>query len=318
MTFGDWLAETHERVREEGWRGAETSAYEFYKGVLRRVGERTDYGDAVYDREWDALVVLDGCRVDLAREVADEYPFVGRVDAFESAGTRSDEWMRANFGPAHAAETARTVHVTANPNSAEHLDADRFALLEEVWRDAWDDDRGTVPARAVTARAVAAARARDPDRLVVHYMQPHFPSVPDPLPGGEMSRESFGDRVGVWERTRRGDLSLDRVWRSFRANCRYVLDDVALLLDSVDADRVVLTADHGNAFGEWGLWGHPDRIPIRVLREVPWIVTSASDSGEYEPEPALTTPERTDDAGADEADPTDAQVADRLAALGYR
>jgi len=116
---------------------------------------------------------------------------------------------------------------------------------------------------------------------------------------------------------RRGDLPRDRVWRAFRANYRYVLDDVALLLDSVDADRIVLTADHGNAFGEWGLWGHPDRIPIRVLREVPWIVTSASDSGEYEPDLALTTPERTDDAGADEADPTDEQVADRLAALGY-
>ncbi|WP_440010353.1 hypothetical protein [Halomicrococcus sp. SG-WS-1] len=306
MTLHDWLVETGERVRAEGWSGAEKSAYEFYKGLLRRVGERTDYGESVYDREWDVLVVLDGCRVDLMREVADEYAFVGRVGRFESAGTRSDEWMRANFGDRDCSDT---VHVTANPNSADHLDADEFALLDEVWRDAWDDDRGTVPARAVTDRAVAAARDRDPERLVVHYMQPHFPSLPDPLPGGAMSRDEFGDRVGVWERLRRGDLSGDRVWRSFRANLRYVLDDVALLLDSVDADRVVLTADHGNAFGEWGVYGHPDRVPIRALREVPWVVTSARDTGDHDPDLARPAPANADGA--------DVSVSERLDALGY-
>jgi hypothetical protein len=179
-----------------------------------------------------------------------------------------------------------------------------------VWRDAWNDERGTVPPRAITDRAISAAREREPERLVVHYMQPHFPSIPDPLPGGAMSREAFGGRVGVWERLRRGDLSNDRVWHSFRENLRHVLDDVGILLDNVDADRVVLSADHGNAFGEWGVYGHPDRVPIRVLREVPWTITTASDSGEYEPR--LARPRGRDEEG----DGT--SVAERLAALGYR
>lgn len=303
MTLAEWLAESRDRVREDGRRGADESAYEFYKGVLRRTLGRRPYGESVYDHPWDALVVLDGCRVDCAREVASGFSFIDRVGRFSSAGTRSDEWMRANFADHDCADT---VHVTANPNSEEHLDAENFRLLDEVWRDGWDDERGTVPARAVTDRAIAAARKHDPEKLVVHYMQPHFPSVPEPLPGGAMSRDEFGERVGVWERLRRGDLTRERVWRAYRENLRYALSDVSLLLENLDARRVVLTADHGNGFGEWYVYGHPDRVPIRVLRDVPWIVTSADDSGAYEP-----------DAWTEETNVADESVADRLSDLGY-
>ncbi|WP_458206997.1 sulfatase-like hydrolase/transferase [Haladaptatus sp. NG-SE-30] len=304
MTLGDWLAESRTRIREDGWRGVDTSAYEFYKGILRRLGDHRNYGEPIYSHPWDALVVLDGCRFDTLCEVASEYSFIDHVSQFESLGTRSDEWMRANFADRDCTDTA---HVTANPNSAEHLDAENFDLLDELWRDCWDDESGTVPARAVTDRAITAAREHDPEKLVVHYMQPHFPSVPDSLPGGAMSRDEFGQRVGVWERLRRGDLTRERVWRAYRENLRYVLDDVSLLLDNLDADRVIITADHGNAFGEWYVYGHPDRIPIRVLRDVPWVVTSASDAETHDPE-----------AWTRETTHSDESVTDRLSALGYR
>ncbi|WP_458186849.1 hypothetical protein [Haladaptatus sp. NG-WS-4] len=304
MTLADWVAESRDRIREEGWRGVDKSAYEFYKGGLRRLGERRAYGQSIYSHPWDALVVLDGCRVDALREVAREFSFIDHVWRFESAGTRSDEWMHANFD---ARDCTDTVHVTANPNSEAHLDPENFHLLDEVWRDGWNDERGTVPARAVTDRAIAAAREYDPEKLLVHYMQPHFPSVPDPLPGGAMSRDEFGQRVGVWERLRRGDLTRERVWRAYRKNLRYVLADVSLLLDNLDADRVVLTADHGNGFGEWYVYGHPDRVPIRVLREVPWVVTSASDSGAHDPADWTHETNRPVES-----------VSDRLSALGYR
>jgi len=68
--------------------------------------------------------------------------------------------------------------VTGNTWTDRYLDATAFAALDEVWKYAWDDDLGTVPAAAVTDRAVALARERDPERLVVHYMQPHHPFVP--------------------------------------------------------------------------------------------------------------------------------------------
>ncbi|WP_231184933.1 hypothetical protein [Haladaptatus sp. DYF46] len=306
MTFDDWLNESSDRIRADGWRGVDKSAYELYKGVLRRIGERREFGESIYDHRWDALVVLDGCRFDCMCEVAPDVPFVDRVWRFDSAGTRSDEWMRANFGTRDCSDT---VHVTANPNSARHLDADNFARLEEVWRDGWDDQLGTVPARTVTDRAIAAGR-EDPDKLVVHYMQPHFPSIPDPLPGDAMSKDEFGERVGVWERLRRGDLTRKQVWRSYRDNLRYALSEVEVLLDNLDAERVVITADHGNGFGEWYVYGHPDSTPIRVLREVPWVITSGTDTGSYDPEEWME--------GEDASNGSNASVDERLSALGYR
>jgi len=38
-------------------------------------------GTNIYERDWDALVVLDACRVDILREVADEYEFIDEVDS---------------------------------------------------------------------------------------------------------------------------------------------------------------------------------------------------------------------------------------------
>ncbi len=142
-----------------------------YLRVLQAVGRRLDYGTNAFDREWDVLVVLDACRADLLRSVAPDFDFLDRVETVRSVGSSSSEWLQNTF--VDRPETARTVMATGNTWTDRYLDADAFAALDEVWKYAWDDDSGTVPARAVTERAVALARERDPDRLVAHYMQPH-------------------------------------------------------------------------------------------------------------------------------------------------
>jgi hypothetical protein len=86
----------------------------------------------------------------------------------------------------------------------------------------------------------------------------------------------------------------------------YVLDDVALLLENMDAETVVISADHGNALGEFGFYGHPPHSPLPSVRRVPWVETTATDSGDYEP-----TQE------ADGEVPTGEEVESRLKDLGY-
>ena len=71
----------------------------------------------------------------------------------------------------------------------------------------------------------------------------------------------------------------------------------------------MLSSDHGEAFGEWGLYGHYRHVPVRALREVPWVKTSATDKQTYEP--ALEPPENSNDE-----DDSDAE--ERLNALRYR
>ncbi|GCF13188.1 hypothetical protein Harman_11230 [Haloarcula mannanilytica] len=281
-----------------------------YLRALQAVGRRLDYGTNVFDREWDVLVVLDACRADALEAVVPAFDFLNGVDSLRSVGSSSSEWLENTF-LGHP-ETARTVMVTGNTWTDRYLDADAFAALDEVWKYAWDDDLGTVPAAAITDRAIAHARERDPERLVAHYMQPHHPFVPDPVAGDDgLARTGSHSNTGnPWVLLRRGEVSVERVRRAYRANLRHVLSEVATLLENVDG-RVAITADHGNLFGEWGLYGHPMETPVPALLAVPWAETWGTDRETRSP--ALDPPEplpvsRVYGAEGDQ---------DRLDALGY-
>ena len=281
-----------------------------YLRCLQAIGRRVSYGENVYDRGWDVLVVLDACRADLLRSVAADVDFLDAVETVRSVGSSSSEWLENTFGGRE--ETGQTAMVTGNTWTDRYLDADAFAALDEVWKYAWDDDLGTVPPAAITDRAIALDRDRNPDRLIVHYMQPHHPFVPDPIAGDDgMARTgSHSNDANPWVLLRRGEITADRVRSAYRANLEYVLPEVRTLVESVTG-RVAITADHGNLFGEWGLYGHPMHTPVPALLAVPWAETDGRGRGSYTPriEPPEPLP-----IGRVYGAETDNE---RLAALGY-
>ncbi|GAB3701864.1 alkaline phosphatase family protein [Halorubrum pallidum] len=282
-----------------------------YLRALQALGRRVPYGTSVFEREWDVLVVLDACRADLLRAVAPDYNFLGPVETVRSVASSSSEWLEKTFEG--APETAQTAMVTGNTWTERYLEADAFAALDEVWKYAWDDGLGTVPAAAVTDRAIALARERDPDRLVVHYMQPHHPFVPDPLAGDDgLARTGDHSNDGnPWVLLRRGEVDPDRVWDAYEANLRHVLSEVESLASNVDG-RIAITADHGNCFGEWGLYGHPMYTPVPALLSVPWATIDGEDRETREP--TLSPPEPLPVSRVHGEGETDR---DRLRALGY-
>lgn len=136
-------------------------------------------------------------------------------------------------------------------------------------------------------------------------MQPHFPSFPDPL-GSAINLETFGrEWEAVWNELEQGHITKSEIWNSYKSNLRYVLDSVEILLQNIEADSVVLSADHGNAFGELGLYGHPINKPAPVLRRVPWVQVEAEDSQTYFPDYDTETQNQA------------ADVSKRLRDLGY-
>jgi len=56
-----------------------------------------------------------------------------------------------------------------------------------------------------------------------------------------------------------------------------------LLLRNLDAETVIISADHGNAVGEWGVYGHPVGFPHPAVKRVPWVETEANDSHGHTP-----------------------------------
>ncbi|WP_299234989.1 hypothetical protein [Natronomonas sp.] len=301
MGLDDWLRTSAKKVRQRGIEGASDVAYDLYTG-LWWLAWPLSLGTNVYEREWDLLVVLDACRVDLLRSVADEYAFLDGVDRMTSVGSMSKEWMGKTFTDEYARETANTAYVTANVFSERMLAADRFRDLDEVWRYGWDETADTVPPRPVTDRAIRTARETDPDRLIVHYVQPHHPFIG--LDAG-FDADPFGPAVSdtVVDALRKDRIDAERFWEAYRDNLRLALDDVELLLSNVDADRVAITADHGDALGEWGIYDHPVGCLHPSVRSVPWARTTATDGRTYEPE--------TDRDGVDP------DIEARLRSLGY-
>ncbi|MFW6435444.1 MAG: hypothetical protein ACOCY1_03590, partial [Halovenus sp.] len=122
---------------------------------------------------------------------------------------------------------------------------------------------------------------------------------------------SHSSQSNPWILLRRGEVSVERVWDAYEANLRHVLPEVATLVENVDG-TVAVTADHGNLFGEWGLYGHPMETPVPALLRVPWATTTGQGRRTYTP--SLTPPEPLPVSrvyGAEAA-------TDRLEALGYR
>ena len=287
---------------------------EFVSRTYYSLGSRSDPDD-VLAADWDLLVVLDACRADVFADVVGDgdYSF-GVGGTATSPASTSTEWLETVFGDASDDDLADISYVTGNPYSSRTVDTDRLGACEEVWRSAWDDDLGTIPPRPLTDAAIRAGRRDDgTDRLVVHYMQPHFPTVfgADGEPGGSddgIALDDWGDEpMSVWEQLRFGQRSVDDVWADYERNLEAVLADVEVLLSNVDAETAVLTADHGNAFGEHHIYGHPGGVDLPALREVPWCETTASDDHTRDP----------GDPGGERA--TDEEtVDDRLESLGYK
>ena len=304
MTLFDWAYETQERIRSEGAAGARESLYELYIGGLRRAGQLYNYGDPIYEQPWDVLIVLDGTRVDLMKEVSDNYGYLSNPSTVTSNASSSAEWMQKNFVN-HPEMASNITYVTGNPFSDKVLHSGLFNELDEVWKYAWNNEQGTILPDAITDRAIYHGRQTQVKRLVVHYMQPHYPFVHSDM-DYQMNSTSFGtgNSTDVWDDLRHGVVSRETVWDAYRENLIYVLDHVGTLLNNINSDRVAITADHGNLLGEWGVYGHPEYAPIPRLKEVPWYTTSAVNSGEYKP--TLKTKKIT------------TEVSERLQDLGYQ
>lgn len=306
----------------------------------RWIRRRWNYGTPIWDCEWDLLIVLDACRWDLFCEVAPEYDFLPADLESKwtySPASMSEEWLEVHAADQYCEEMSRTAMISGNINTCwKEWFRTEWGYLEEVWRYGWVDKDGTVPARAVTDATIDYVRDQrtkakaersdtsketdpvdgsDVDRTIAWYFQPHRPFVPVEWSGGfEFDRLTDRDRdirqVNEFKQYRDGKLSREQLWEGYAANLRYVLDEVDVLLQNVDADQAVITSDHANLLGECGVYEHPRDFPHPALRRVPWVPVAASD------ERTRTSTDEFEAAG-DHDGPSDAEIRDRLRHLGY-
>jgi len=245
----------------------------------------------------------------------------GKFAMKESKASSTTEWLRANVS---GRDLRDTVYVTANPQlerNREKWEVD-FHEVINVWLDeGWNEDTGTVLADTMTEAAITAHEQYPQKRLVVHYMQPHYPFVPsdtdfdkDHLASIENGKDdATGENVWAQKFTGELDQSRSELWDVYTANLEYVLEHVEDLLAEVPG-KTVITSDHGNYVGERASpipireYGHPRGLYDKATIDVPWLEINHGERRKIQKE--IVSEE---DSGID----TD-RVTQRLRDLGYR
>lgn len=315
LNLRSWVKDTVQRVRSDGIGSLRRQLFWWYAGLFLTVTSRWPIGQNIYEEDWDMLIILDACRVDALRKVAPEYSFIDTVDKRVSVGSHSREWVAKTFTEKYQDEVANTTYVSSNLNAKKVLEekklpesrrrdeipfsfpsysflhVDDFDHLDPVWEYTEHGAGGGFPPNVVTDRAIQLARERPRGRLIVHYMQPHSPYIATDEPIKDLNVA--------------GELNRETLWEAYLDNLRYVLDEVDTLLNNVDAENTVITADHGEALWENGIFGHNLTNPMPEVKHVPWAETQAIDTNSYEPKKRHRT------------ELTDEEVEQRLADLGY-
>lgn len=257
------------------------------RGGLR--SENTD-GIDVFAEDWDTLVVLDACRYDMF-ETTNHLP--GALSGTISRGSSTTEWLKANFD---GRDLRDTVYVTANPQLEQNrseIDVTFHKILNVWLEEGWDEETGTVRAETMTDVAIDAHKRFPNKRILVHYLQPHYPFVSSETTFDKDHISEFDSEgnvpqgENVWSQKLSGQLSVPReaLWSMYVDNLEYVLKHVETLFESVRG-KIVVTADHGNYVGERARpipireYGHPRGLYDEVLVHVPWLEFTRGDRRE--------------------------------------
>jgi hypothetical protein len=187
---------------------------------------------------------------------------------------------------------------------------DHIDEVIDVWRHGWNEEHGTVlPGALADSYREHAGTVDRHERTVLHYMQPHAPYLAREK-GGKLTqikegiarqddRDSEADgplaavgdavrpllerllegsslamKAGLWLELGLGGITDGGIRETALAyheqNLRLALESVAELVAELDG-TVIVTADHGEAFGEQGVWEHHIETHIPPLVEVPWL-----------------------------------------------
>lgn len=226
------------------------------------------------------LIVLDACRHDALNEVADEFFNEPRVKPVLGGARNTFEWGKYAWNDGEYETRYLSGAAPINDLDREERRNEIMMLydgyvpsehmnIREVFQEIWVE--GEIPPEKMTEIAIEENK----EKMVVHYYQPHAPFV------GEKKTEDFldeslGDKDHtldnkMWNKVEEGKINDEELWELYMSNLRRVLISVKELLEETNYDNIVITSDHGEALGEYGVYGHPKHVDHPKVRVVPWM-----------------------------------------------
>lgn len=251
--------------------------------------------------DWDNLIILDACRFDYFKK---ENPFDTTADMVLSPGSSTKTFLRKTITETYPG----VVYVTANSQTDKLNLQDSFHDHIRVWKENWDSDLKTVPPDVMADRTIEVAKSYPNKKIISHFIQPHEPHI-GPIGKnlnhrGAMDADADSSKP-IWDFVRDGELSKKELRQSYRENVQIVMPHICRLVDQLHG-KTVITADHGECLGGWGIYGHPHNHFIEPLVFVPWLVIDSTERKNIKKE------------GINKSEPvTPSEVKSRLIDLGY-
>jgi hypothetical protein len=264
------------------------------------------------EEQWNVAIILDACRYDVFKDLYRHYLRTGRLERRLGASDTLD-WLHTVF---NSNKTKNTVYVSAHPGiNSKDIPWGRFNACEkfykvyDAWLSGWDWDIGSALPSEVAKTAIQAINEHRDRRIIIHFIQPHFPYRKAPCPStysdlksvkknpllgfllekllrrsSLLNRNFSRIRTSYWKVKKMLKLNFledlnEIYWRKYnvkdlkyfyRDNLEWVLESVRKIIEEYEDEEIVITSDHGEAFGENGEFFHLYNTMNPVVRWVPF------------------------------------------------
>jgi hypothetical protein len=281
------ISTTINLVQEHGYTGLRIAAERGSRKVLSNLGRYINFGQNPITDEWDILVILDACRMDLFEEVVSQHEIQKNLDSISSTyscASSSHEFMKKCYGSVSESVLSKTHLITANGWENDAIDVSKFYDIDNVWKYHHNKSVGNTPPQPVTDCAVRAYRESNASKYIIHYLQPHAPFVHCSGKYDSVNKtHGGGNSQNIWKKLQKNQFEKDEIWEDYAENLRIVLDHVKILLENMSGNMLI-TADHANGMGKWGIYGHPGYVPVPIVKRVPYVRAYATDERTHSPE----------------------------------
>jgi len=265
----------------------------------------------IHEENWDNLIILDACRYDFFEKTYSEY-LNGKLEKRLSKGSNTGEWLVKTFPNKYdytyfSANPYINSHGISLKKCHKNYDKyswnaiDHFFKIIDVWEFGWNDEHSTIHPKEVNKAYLSNKKTK---KSIIHYIQPHYPflsykGIFYPRYTVKVAQEGWFNfliknvfnkhsRTVIWKKILKTinpkyeldqleqlylQLGIEKLLYYYEDNLRIVMTYVAKLIENIDGVTII-TADHGEAFGDAGVWGHPSERHIPVLLEVPWFKVS--------------------------------------------
>lgn len=181
-----------------------------------------------------------------------------------------------------------------------------FEEIIDIWDFGWNEELGTVHPKRVNETIVKNSEKLN-KKTIIHYMQPHAPYISNGkslklrrIRNGlienekshfskikkklrnkiesSLTEKEISMKMGMILNLGIEDIILslknngikEKIIKYYKQNLELALKYVEKLVDQLEG-KIIVTSDHGEAFGEQGVWEHHVEKRIPPLIEVPWL-----------------------------------------------